>query len=138
MKYTPKLLKRLINLYGPYLGAGVKVDYISDDWREVRVSMRLRWYNRNIQGTHFGGSLYSMADPHLVLMLMQLLGDQYIVWDKSAEINFLRPGTGKVSATFAISDEQLQEIQEQTAAHRRYLPEFSTSISDSLQIDHAR
>ena len=128
MRHTPKSLKFILNLYGPFLGAGIKVDYISDDWREVRVSMRLRWYNRNIFRTHFGGSLYSMADPHLVLMLMHLLGDDYIVWDKAAEINFLRPGAGRVSATFQISDTELQTIKEQTALHRKYLPVFTTSI----------
>lgn len=42
-----------------------------------------------------------MADPHLALMLMHLLGNGYIAWDKSAEINFLRPGTGKLPASFS-------------------------------------
>jgi len=77
MKHTPHFLRFMVNLYGPFLGAGLKVDHISADWREIRVSLRLRWYNRNISRTHFGGSLYSMADPHLVLMLMHLLGDDY-------------------------------------------------------------
>lgn len=128
MKHTPKFLKFILNLYGPFLGAGVKVDSISADWREIRVSLRLRWYNRNIFQTHFGGSLYSMADPHLVLMLMHLLGDEYIILDKSAEINFLRPGTGTVSATFLISDSELETIREQTNLHRKFLPEFTIYI----------
>ena len=118
----------MLNLYGPFLGAGVKVDHISADWREIRVSLRLRWYNRNIFRTHFGGSLYSMADPHLALMLMHLLGDDYIVWDKSAEIDFLKPGTGTVSATVQISDSELEMIREQTNLHRKFLPEFTISI----------
>ncbi len=130
MRHTPKFLKFLLNLYPPFFGAGISVDYISRDWKEIRVSMRLRWYNRNISGTHFGGSLYSMGDPHLALMLMHLLGDGYIVWDKSAEINFLRPGTGKVSASFQISDVELQTIKEQADLHRRCLPEFTTAILD--------
>ena len=118
----------MLNLYGPFLGAGIKVEHISDDWKVVRVSLRLRWYNKNIFGTHFGGSLYSMADPHLVLMLMHLLGDEYIVWDKAAEINFLRPGKGKVTATFEISEDCLKTIQEETKRHRKYQPVFTTSI----------
>ncbi len=130
MRHTPKFLKFILNLYPPFLGAGIKVDYISSDWKEMGVSLRLRWYNRNISGTHFGGSLYSMADPHLVLMLMHLLGDDYIVWDKSAEIDFLRPGTGKVSATFQISDAELLTIKKQTNLHRRCLPEFTTALLD--------
>jgi len=79
MNYTPKRLKRILYLYPPYLGAGVKVTQISQDWTELRVSMSLHWYNRNTVGTHFGGSLYSMVDPHLMLLLMQLLGDDALM-----------------------------------------------------------
>ena len=71
MNYSAGGLKRLLNIYGPYLGAGVRVTHVANDFREIRVSMKLRWYNRNVVGTHFGGSLYSMVDPHLMLMLMK-------------------------------------------------------------------
>ena len=107
MKLTPRLLRWLLNIYGPYLGAGIRVELISADWRESQVSMKLRWYNRNAVGSHFGGSLYAMVDPHLMLMLMHILGNDYIVWDKSAEIDFVRPGRGRVMANFAITDEEL-------------------------------
>ena len=129
-RITPNSLKRLLNFYPPYLGAGVKVEYISGDWKEMRISMKLRWYNRNIVGTHFGGSLYSMVDPHLMLMLMQLLGSDYIVWDKSASINFIRPGTGRVSATFLIPDEVIEAIKEGVERKNKFLPEFNVAVID--------
>ena len=66
---SPSIFRRLINLYPPYLGAGIKVNYIKRDWHQVEVRMYLRWYNRNAFGTHFGGNIYSMIDPHLALML---------------------------------------------------------------------
>jgi acyl-coenzyme A thioesterase PaaI-like protein len=90
MNVSPTLFKRLLNLYPPYIGAGIKVEYVSKDWRELHVSMALRWYNRNAVGTHFGGSLYAMIDPHVMLLLMQLLGKDYQVWDKSASIEFVK------------------------------------------------
>jgi len=86
MNISPRLFKFLINLYPPYLGTGVNVDYISPDWQALNVSMALRWYNRNAVGTQFGGSLYSMVDPHIMLLLMKVLGKGYVVWDKSASI----------------------------------------------------
>jgi len=138
VKYTPKFLKRLLNIYGPYFGAGVKVEHISSDWKQIRVSMKLRWYNRNIFGIHFGGSLYSMADPHFVIMLMNLLGSNYIVLDKSATIDFLRPAKGKVFATFEITDEDLEIIRVQTETKRKSLPEFTTTIVDENQKTIAR
>jgi hypothetical protein len=93
MKITPGLLKWGLSIYGPYLGAGIKVNTISKDWRKTHVSMKLRWYNKNIMRVHFGGSLYSMVDTHLMLMLMQVFGKKYHVWDKSAEIEFVKQGS---------------------------------------------
>ena len=130
LNYSAGSLRRLLNTYGPYLGAAVKVDYIAKDFKEIRVSMRLRWYNKNAVGTHFGGSLYAMVDPHLMLMLMKLLGPDYMVWDKSASIDFLQPGTGKVSATIRIDNETLQTIEQAVAVNRKYQPEFSIQVVD--------
>ncbi len=130
-KLSPKAFKFVLNLYGPYFGAGVKIRHISPDWKEVRVSMKLRWYNRNAVGTHFGGSLYSMVDPHLMLMLMRLLGRDYIVWDKSAEIEFIAPGKGEVSAIITISNEELDEIRAKAEDGKAHLPEFNLQVLDS-------
>jgi len=128
MNWTPLKLKRLLNIYFPHLGAGVSTEYISKDWREARVSMKLRWYNRNAVGAHFGGSLYSMIDPHIMLMLMNILGKDYIVWDKAAEIDFIRPGTGTVTAEIKITDEMLADIKANTDSGDKYLPSYPVEI----------
>ena len=133
MNHSARGLRRLLNFYGPYLGAGVKVEYIAEDFTEIRVSMKLRWYNRNAVATHFGGSLYSMVDPHLMLMLMKLLGSSYIVWDKSAAIDFVRPGTGMVSAIISIDEKTVQQIREKVAEKRRYEPEFEIEVVDQQE-----
>ena len=109
---SAKGMRQLINIYGPYFGAGVKATYIDKDFRQAKVSLALRWYNKNYVGVHFGGSLYSMIDPFYMLLLMNNLGKDYIVWDKSADIEFIKPGTGTVSATFIITDDMLKEIKE--------------------------
>jgi len=131
-------LKRIMNWYGPYLGAGVKLEHIADDWREVRVAMHMRWYNRNAVGTHFGGSLYAMIDPHYMLMLMKLLGRDYLVWDKAAHIDFIKPGKGTVRSTMCITDEQLAEIRDKTRDGKKYLPEFIAEIYDEEGVLVAR
>lgn len=130
MKISPRLLKFILNIYPPYLGAGVRVNYIAKDWKETHVSMKLRWYNRNAVGTHFGGSLYSMVDPHLMLMLMQLLGEEYIVWDKSAEIDFRRPGRGRVYAEMKITDDDLNTIYKSLKNKSKVLKEFEVAVVD--------
>ena len=106
---------KLINWYPPYWGTGIKLNYISDDFRRFEVSMKLRWYNRNLIGTHFGGSLYAMCDPWYMFILILNLGKNYVAVDKAASIRYLRPGRGKLSCTFEISQEQIDQIKEETA-----------------------
>ena len=125
-----RLLRLGLNLYPPYLGAGIRVREISPDFRRVRVRMGLGWYNRNYVRTQFGGSLYSMTDPFFMLMLMQLLGRDYIVWDKAASIDFISPGKGPVHAEFRVDDELLAQIRQHTADGDKYLPELRVEVRD--------
>lgn len=130
MRLTPKLLKLALNLYPPYLGAGVKVTYISEDWKELHVSMSLRWFNRNAVGTHFGGSLYSMIDPHLMLLLMRLLGKEYLVWDKTADIEFVKASKSRVTSLIKITNEDLEVIKNKTDNGEKYFSNFVVEIRD--------
>lgn len=130
MKWTPRKLRFGYNIFPPFVGAGVSVDYIASDWMEARVSMPLRWYNRNAVGTHFGGSLYSMVDPHLMLMLMGALGSDFVVWDQAASIRFKKPGKGRVHATIRLSDADLDRIRAATAGGDAFRPEFDLEIRD--------
>lgn len=119
-----------MNIYPPYIGAGVRVTHVAKDWRSLEVEMPLRFYNRNAVGTHFGGSLYTMVDPHLMLLLMQCLGKDFVVWDKRASISFVKPGRGTVKARFEITDEIHDTIRLKTADGDPYFADFEISITD--------
>ena len=120
---------RLINIWPPIAGAGIRVRW-SADRKSVDVEMKLRFWNRNYVGTHYGGSLYSMTDPFYMLMLMNNLGPGYIVWDKAAAIRFRKPGKGKVRAEFRLTDTQLEDIREQLTALPKYEPVFKVEVKD--------
>lgn len=92
--------------------------------------MKLRFTNRNAVGTQFGGSLYAMCDPFFMLILMLNLGDEYIVWDKAASIQFLRPGRGTVYATFHIPQEKVDEIRAQADQQDKVEPTFPVDVVD--------
>ncbi|WP_372982054.1 DUF4442 domain-containing protein [Marinobacter sediminum] len=123
-------LRRMLSTFAPYLGAGIKVTKVAEDFSAATVELRQHWYNTNYVGTHFGGSLYSMVDPHYMLLLMRRLGKGYIVWDKSASIDFIRPGKGTVRAHFELTDERVEEIRRMTAGGDKYLPEWDIDILD--------
>lgn len=119
----------LLNLYPPYLGAGVRVR-IAPDFRTFDVRMKLRWWNRNYVGTHFGGSLYTMCDPFFMLILMEHLGRDYVVWDKAASIRFRRPGRGTVRAIFHIPEERIAEIRAAADRDGKLEPVFQVEVVD--------
>lgn len=126
----PALLKCVMNLWPPFLFTGIRVTRIAPDYREVDVALPLRWYNRNYVGTHFGGSLFAMTDPFYMLMLMNILGRDYIVWDKGATIDFIAPGRGRVTASFRLGDAALEEIRTATDNGEKCLPEFEVNVID--------
>lgn len=132
MAFTPsaRTLKRLINLWPPFLGAGIRVLHISDDFRQAEVMLKLGLSNRNYVGVHFGGSLYAMTDPFYMLLLMRSLGPDYVVWDKAGHIDYLQPGRGRVYARFTLDDSTLATIRAATAHGDKYLPELTVDVVD--------
>lgn len=120
----------MFNLYPPYLGAGISITYISKDYKIFDVKMPLRFYNKNYFGTHFGGSLYSMCDPFFAIILTKNLGREYIVWDKSAFIKFIKPGRSTVNAHFHISKEKIHEIKQLVDVNGKTEAIFSVDVED--------
>jgi acyl-coenzyme A thioesterase PaaI-like protein len=119
-----------MNIYPPYLGAGIRVRP-SEDFTVFEVRMKLRVWNRNYFGSHFGGSLYSMCDPFYALILARILGSDYIVWDKAASIRFVRPGRGTVQARFEIPRERVEEIRAAADAGEKVEPVFEARVVDA-------
>lgn len=121
---------KLINIYPPYVGAGIRVTNIAPDLSQLDVEMALTPWNRNYVGTQFGGSLYSMCDPFFMLLLMERLGRDFIVWDKAASIRFLKPGRGRVRARFLLPTERVEEIRHQALHSQKVEPTFTCDITD--------
>jgi len=123
-------MRRAVNLWPPFLGAGIRVKHIASDMKSIDVEMKLRWWNANYVGTHFGGSLFAMTDAFYMLMLMANLGRDYIVWDKAASIRYRKPGRSTVRAEFRLTDVQLDDIREKLKTLPRYQPTFTVEVKD--------
>ncbi len=118
----------LLNAYAPYLGAGVRIRRVAPDASWFDVELALRPWNKNYFGTHFGGSLYAMCDPFYALILTELLGPAYVVWDKEASIGFRRPGRGTVRAHFAVSRSEVEAIRARADRDGKTLATFRTEV----------
>lgn len=126
-----RTLRHILNLWPPFLFSGVHVTAIDEDYRHARVELRMRPWNRNFVGTHFGGSLFAMTDPFWMLLAMQSLGRDYIVWDKAGAIDFIKPGRGTVHASFDLDDACLDELRGATSDGAKTLRWFETEIIDA-------
>jgi hypothetical protein len=130
VKLKRSTLLKLINFWLPFVGAGIRIKSISDDVLSIDVEMKLRWWNRNYVRTHFGGSLYAMTDGFFMMILLENLGKDYIVWDKAATIRFKKPGTGTVRAHFHIPLEEVEKIRHLADTNYKIEPHFTVNILD--------
>jgi acyl-coenzyme A thioesterase PaaI-like protein len=110
-----KLRRWGFNLFPAYRGTGGRLEYLADDYSEIHVRLSLNWRTRNYVGTIFGGSLYGAVDPVYMIMLIKLLGRDYVVWDKAATIRFRRPGKTTLRARFRVGPEEVASIRAELA-----------------------
>ena len=120
----------IMNIWPPMFFAGIRVTQISKDFKFAHVQLTLRPWNKNAVGSHFGGSLFAMTDPFYMLMILSNLGKDYVVWDKSADIDFIKPGKDKVTAEFQLTQSLIDEIINKTANGDKYLPEIPVYVKD--------
>jgi hypothetical protein len=115
----------------PFLGMGIRVRRMSEDMRETDVEMVQRFWNTNYVGVHFGGSLSAMTDPFYMLMLMENLGPNYIVWDKAGSIRYRKPAKGTVLAEFRLTQQQIDEVRRAAETQPKVEPVFNVQVKDS-------
>jgi len=122
------IFRRLLNLWPPFLCSGIRVQSISADYREAKVALRLRPWNRNYVKSQFGGSLFAMVDPFWMLLAMHQLGRDYYVWDKAGTIDFVAPGYEDVYAHFKLEPAVVDELRAAAAGGDKVLRWFETEV----------
>jgi len=125
------------NLFPAYRGTGGRIAYIADDWREIRIRVPLSIRTRNYVGTIFGGSMYGAVDPIYMVMLIRLLGPDYVVWDKAASIRFRRPGRTTLHARFVVDDAELDAIRQGLTQESAVERTYTVDLSDAEGVVHA-
>ena len=130
-------LRWKMKLFPAWRGTGATVTYIAGDYRELRVKLPLSWRTRNYVGTIFGGSLYAAVDPWYMILLIQLLGRDYVVWDKAATIRFRKPGRSTLYATFTIDDAELGAIRAATEGGQPVDRVYNVDLKDPHDVVHA-
>ncbi len=119
----------MLNLWPPFLASGIRVVELTEDYSSTRVRLRKYWFNQNYVGTHFGGSLYAMTDPFLVLLGIHRLGKEFRVWDKAAHIEFIKATKADVYTQFSMDDALVARIKSEAADGRPWLEWFEVEVT---------
>ena len=112
MKMSPFWLKWMMRLYPPLLFNRIVLQRVSKDFKEIDVVIKRSFLNRNLQGTIFGGTIFSAADPFHSLMYWQIFAQQNIpceAWLRAAEISYIKPGASNLHLAFRITDEDIND-----------------------------
>jgi len=132
-----RLMRWGFNIFPAYRGTGGRVTYISGDWREVRVKLPLNLRTRNYVGTIFGGSIYGAVDPLYMIMLIKILGPEYVVWNKAATVRFKRPGRATLFARFTLTADDVEGIRAELAAMPSVERTYVVELADKDGVVHA-
>lgn len=135
--FKTKTFRMGFNLFPAYRRTGGRVRFISEDWKEIHISLGLNWKTRNYVGTVFGGSIYGALDPMYMIQLIKILGEKYVVWDKAATIKFIKPIQTNVYSKFLITDKILEEIISKVNSEQKYSIDLTTNFQDENKIIYA-
>jgi acyl-coenzyme A thioesterase PaaI-like protein len=124
------------NLHPAYRASGGRVEYVAPDLSHMRVRLDLNRRTRNVFGTLFGGSLFSVTDGPLPTMLMAALGSDVIVWDQEARIQFLVPGRATLYADFRITPAELATVRAAIASDGAVRRSYTVELKDEQGIVH--
>lgn len=81
--------------------------------------------------------MYAAVDPFYMIMLIQRLGSDYVVWDKAAAIRFLKPGRHTLFATFRMEDREIDAICSALESERSVDRSYTVQLVDREGTPHA-
>ncbi|MFD0963174.1 DUF4442 domain-containing protein [Pseudofulvibacter geojedonensis] len=93
-----------------YRRSTARIVYISSNMYKVKIKLPISYKNRNYVGAIFGGSMQAATDPIYMIQLLNILGDDYVVWDKAACIKYKKPAREDLYGSFVFFEEEIKEI----------------------------
>ena len=100
-------LKRMLNLWFPFLVNRIKILNISEDFSEMKVRLKHSFWNRNPYKTVWGGSITSAMDPFYPIMMKQIMlrkGIRTDFFSKAINVEFIRKVNTNIFFQFKITE----------------------------------
>jgi acyl-coenzyme A thioesterase PaaI-like protein len=142
MQLSPKVLKWLLRCYPPFFFQRIWVKKIYPDFQQMDIKISKSILNRNLNGTIFGGTIFSAVDPVHTLLLDQIFKRKNIkrtvTWLKSAKISYLKPAAKHLVFTVKIDEQDVQQALEEVTKFGKVVREFEIYIYDQTGVLCAR
>ena len=132
-----RMFKFLFNISPMYRRTGGRLLEVSEDLKCVRLKLPLNYRTKNYVGTIYGGHMYSCVDGIYMVQLINILGKNFVVWDKSASIRFRRPGNKTLFAEFNITDQLLEKIRREIDQHQEKDFTLHVNLTDKEGVIYA-
>lgn len=127
----PARMRWFMNVWPPFLFAGIYIQELSDDYSYCKVKLRAWVATRNINGSQFGGNLFAMTDPVYPLLLLGTFGKEYYVWDKEATIEFIKPAFYAAYFECRLTPDTIAQIKTACADGEKHFPVIENTITDA-------
>ncbi|MEJ2881125.1 DUF4442 domain-containing protein [Pedobacter sp. GR22-6] len=133
MVVSEKTLKWAMCLYPPLLFQRIWVRKFHPGFKGADVKIAKSLFNKNYNGSIFGGTIYAATDPFYAILFDQLLqrqGFKVRVWLKSASIQYLKPGRSALYFTVVITDVMLNEAIEALNTGGKFVKAYPMEIKN--------
>ncbi len=124
--WSPRKLRLILNWYPPNLFQRIHVGEVDPAYRWLKVYLKRSLLTRNFNGSAFGGSIYSAADPWFPILYWQALAREGLAlqgWLKEGRADYKKPARSRLEYHFSISEADLQRARDNldrfgTTVHR--------------------
>jgi hypothetical protein len=133
MIVSEKTLKWVMRAYPPLFFQRIWVKKFHQGFRGAEVKISSSIFNRNYNGSIFGGTIFAATDPFYSILFDQLLqrkGFKVRVWLKSASIQYLKPGRSALYFTIAITDEMLNDAISTLNRGDKFIKAYPVEVTD--------
>lgn len=133
MVVSENTLKWGLCFYPPLLFQRIWIKKFHKGFRGVDVKINKSLFNKNYNGSIFGGTIYAATDPFYAILFDQLLqrqGFKVRVWLKSAAIQYLKPGRSTLYFTIVITDEMLNDAITALNTSGKFVKAYPMEITD--------
>lgn len=117
---TATIYKYGFNWSPMYRRSTAKLIEVSDNLHYVKIRLTLNWKNKNYAGSIFGGSMLAATDPIYMIQLIQILGNDYVVWDKAVTAKYKRPAKETIYGEFVFSAEEINTIKQKATQENEF------------------